>query len=255
MSEASGSPEEKPASSVKKSIAARLTEGRYGLELPDDVKEKITEIASKQGKKEVEVYQEIVAKGLASASEDLAYMLARKKVIDSLTPSEQMQVLKNVEAYMKGVQSVFGTWRETPTPTTTQPPTTTVQPTASQPAQSTPTSNQGRPFIIPADQVEKATQEILKKGGLPDISIPQPTQGTQQTNLSQGSVMTLAIAKYAIDKLGTTAVSSLLNNPKIQDSIAEFIKKVGSDPRLGEILGGLLGDLSKLTQGEEKPPP
>lgn len=75
----------------------------------DDLKAKVKELAKGSGKSEKEVLEELVMKGMASTDEELTYLMARKRVLGSLT-------LDEVEMIMKKVGGVFGTWTTTPQP-------------------------------------------------------------------------------------------------------------------------------------------
>jgi len=179
---------------VKPSVARKVIEG---IPLPDDVKNAVKQLAQAQGKSEQEVLQELVTKGLASSNEELMYMLARKKVLNSIT-------LDEAELMMKKVSSVFSTWSTTPHPNPS------LQPTQQQ-------IEQKDEFTQTMDKIEK---DVMK--GLPPVTYaPQSNNPNPTKDQSIGTVMLYNLGKYAL--------GLLLKNEQIGKAISKLIEEKGGD--------------------------
>lgn len=184
---------EEPSIFKAKSSLARKVIG--GIPLPDDVEDAVEQIAKAHGRSKQEVLQELVIKGLASSNEEITYMLARKKVINSIT-------LDEAELIMRKISSVFGTWSTTPHPNPGLPSTEQIE--------------QKDEFTQTMDKIEK---DAMK--GLPPVTYAPESNPLNNNAQPIGTVMLYNLGKYALDLL--------LKNEYIGKSIGKLIEEKGGD--------------------------
>jgi len=177
-----------PFRAKKSSVARRISEQ---IPLPDEAKLYIKEMQDAEGKSQEEILRDLVLDGISVRKQELEYIRARKKVLQTITLDEAEQI-------MKKIGSIFGTWSNTPKPATTA--------------------------TEEKDEVEKALELAEKKAmkGLPPVTYSPQEQKVENTGLSSfASLLLSSIVKHLGNKI-------LDKEHPIAKGIGKIIEEQGS---------------------------